>query len=129
MLLLFTGEADLGLTVHSFSTFEVKISSPERAVLELLHLLPKEQSAEEPELIIEGLGNLRPKLVQLLLESCSSIKVKRLFFAFAHRYNHSWLKGLSLEKIDLGKGKRVVVPGGILDPKFLVTLPRLRKEE
>lgn len=129
MPLLFEGEAELGLTGHAFYTFEVKISAPERAVLELLHLVPKEQSAEEAALLIEGLGNLRPKLLQQLLERCNSIKVKRLFLALAERYDHSWIKRLSLEKIDLGKGKRVVVPGGVLDPKYLVTLPRLKEVE
>ena len=126
---LLTGDAELGLTTHSCSTFDIQISAPERAMLELLHLVPKEQSAEEAVLLMEGLGTLRPKFVQELLERCQSIKAKRLFLALAERCDHSWLKRISLDKIDLGKGKRVVVPGGVLDPKYLVTLPRRTSEE
>ena len=129
MPLLFKGESELGLTGHPFPTFDVQISAPERAILELLHLVPNEQSAEEAALLIEGLGNLRPKLLQQLLERCNSIKVKRLFLALAERYDHSWIKRLSPEKIELGKGKRIVVSGGVLDPKYLVTLPRLKEDE
>jgi len=125
---LFSGDADLGLTKHSFSTFDVQVATPERAIMELLHLVPKEQSVEEASLLMEGLGNLRPKMVQKLLEHCQSVKVKRLFLALAERCEHSWVRRVSLEKLDLGKGKRAVVPGGILDPKYLVTLPRLKKE-
>ncbi len=125
---LFSGDFELGLTKQSFSTFDVQVSTPERAILELLHLVPKEQSADEASLLMEGLGTLRPKLVQQLLECCQSIKVKRLFLALAERCEHSWVKRLSLEKVALGKGKRVVVSGGVLDPKYLVTLPRLKKE-
>ena len=126
---LFAGDAKLGLTKHSHSTFDIQISAPERAMLELLHLVPKEQSAEEAVLLMEGLGTLRPKLVQELLECCQSIKAKRLFLALAAQCGHSWVKRISFEKIDLGKGKRVVVPGGVLDNKYLVTLPRKKPEE
>ena len=125
---LFTSEAELGLTNQNFFAFDIQVSAPEIAIMELLHLVPMEQSAEEASLLMEGLGNLRPKLVQQLLECCQSIKVKRLFLALAERCEHSWVKRLSLEKIDLGKGKRVVVPGGILDPKYQVTLSRLKKD-
>jgi Transcriptional regulator, AbiEi antitoxin, Type IV TA system len=121
---LFAGDAELGLTTHSCSTFDIQISAPERAMLELLHLVPKEQSAEETALLMEGLGTLRPKFVQELLERCQSIKAKRLFLPLAERSNHSWVKRISLDKIDLGKGKRVVVPGGVLDPKYR-DMPRL----
>ncbi|MBI3555777.1 MAG: type IV toxin-antitoxin system AbiEi family antitoxin [Deltaproteobacteria bacterium] len=121
---LFDGKPGLGLTSHSYDAFSIQISSPERAILEVLHLTPGEQSVEEALLLIEGLATLRPKLVQELLECCRSIKAKRLFLALAERCNHAWLKKLDLSKVQLGKGKRMIVSGGVLDPKYQITLPR-----
>ena len=87
--------------------------------------MPNEQSADEAVLLMEGLGNLRPRLVEKLLQSCQSVKAKRLFLALAERCGHSWMKRLAVENVDLGKGKRSVVRGGVLDQKYLVTLPRV----
>jgi hypothetical protein len=126
---LFDGDVALGLTRQPFLSFDIQISSPERAVLELLHLVPQEQSAEEAVLLMEGLRNLRPKLVQQLLERCRSIKVKRLFLALAERCEHSWVKRLSLANIDLGKGKRMLFFHGTFDSKYLITLPKIKREE
>lgn len=46
------------------------------------------------------------------------MKVKRLFFYFADRHNHAWLKRLNKEAVDLGHGKRMLVKGGVLDPTY-----------
>jgi hypothetical protein len=54
---------------------------------------------------------------------CRSIKVKRLFFFFADRHQHAWLKYLDKNAVDLGKGKRMLVPGGRLDPTYQITVP------
>jgi hypothetical protein len=58
------------------------------------------------------LVNLRPGLVMSLLKACASVKVKRLFLALAERHQHQWLRHLNLNKVDLGKGKRMLAPGG-----------------
>lgn len=70
------------------------------------------------------MNNLRPKLVQDLLEICSSIKVKRLFLCLAERIGHEWFHYLDLTKIDLGRGKRSIVKGGRYDSKYQITIPR-----
>ena len=121
---LFGSQADLGLTAHLVGSFEIRISSPERAVLEMLYLVPEAQDMEESALIMEAQGTLRPKLVQTLLEKCKSIKAKRLFLFLAERSNHAWLKKIDLNRIDLGVGKRSVVSGGYLDAKYQITVPR-----
>jgi len=123
-LRLFPKTPALGLTKQSFESFEITISTPERAVMELLHFVPKEQSFEESRLLMEGLVGLRPKLVQSLLEQCRSFKVKRLFLYLAERHNHAWVKKIDPSKVDLGSGKRVIVPGGKLDPKYQITVER-----
>lgn len=104
--------------------FEIKISSPELAILEMLYLVPVHQSFDEAYLIMEGLATLRPKLLQELLEECNSVKIKRLFLWMAHNQGHSWLKELDLSRIQVGKGKRVIVKGGLLDAKYNITVPR-----
>ncbi len=54
---------------------------------------------------------------------CRTVKVKRLFFFFADRHQHAWLKRLDKKAVDLGTGKRMLVKGGKLDPKYLITVP------
>ena len=75
------------------------------------------------DVIMEGLVNLSPRRLQSLLESCKSVKVKRLFFFFAGRHQHRWLSHINREKIDFGKGKRMLVKGGKLDTKCQITVP------
>ena len=92
------------------------LSAPERAVLELLDELPDHESFHQVDKLMEGLTNLSPRRLQKLLADCRSVKVKRLFFFFADRHQHAWLKRLDKSAIDLGKGKRMLVKGGKLDP-------------
>mgnify|MGYP001584397915 FL=1 len=98
------------------------MSAPERAALELVDLVPKEQSFSEARLLMEGLTTLRPELVQELLEACRSVKAKRLFLFLAEEANHAWFKELNTSKLDLGKGNRSIVKGGQLDQKYQITV-------
>jgi hypothetical protein len=113
-----------GIGEHRDGELGIKLSSPERATLEFLQAIELSVSEyEHANLIFEGLGTLRADVVQLLLEQCVSVKVKRLFLHLAERHNHSWFKALNLSKVSLGSGKRVLVPGGRLDTKYLITVP------
>ena len=121
---LFSGAAkDLGLREYNTGSFSIKISSRERAIMEVLELAPKKESLENAKLLMEGLNNLRPELIQKLLQSCSSIKVKRLFLAFADLLRLPWFKKLNIETLDLGHGKRNLTKNGKLYSKYLITLP------
>lgn len=99
------------------------ISTPERAILELIDELPKRETFHLVDMTMEGMVNVSPRRMQRLLEEATSIKVKRLFFFFADRHRHRWLKHIKRDKIDLGKGKRMLVNGGKLDPKYQITVP------
>ena len=99
------------------------MSAPERAILELLDELPENESFHSVDVTMEGLVNISPRRMQSLLEQTSSVKVKRLFFFFANRHQHSWLKHIDREKVTLGKGKRMLVNGGKLDPEYQITVP------
>jgi transcriptional regulator with AbiEi antitoxin domain of type IV toxin-antitoxin system len=111
-------------TEKEIDGFEIKISTPERAFLELLYFVPKRQGFDEAQKIMNGLTSLRPDLVQNLLEMCSSIKVKRLFLFMAENANHFWFNDINIKKIDQGKGKRLIVGNGRLDKKYNITVPR-----
>jgi len=116
--------ADLGLRDYSTGGFSIRISDPERAILELLlHVAPDTDGYAHADLLFENLGTLRPSLIQSLLEHCTSVKVKRLFLHFAEKHAHPWLQEIDTAKISIGRGKRVFVRSGRLDPKYLITVP------
>jgi hypothetical protein len=101
----------------------VALSTPERAVLELLDELPMRESFHQADMLMQGLSNLSPRRLQKLLADCRSVKVKRLFFFFADHHQHAWLKRLDKSVIDLGQGKRMLVKGGRLDKTYQITVP------
>jgi hypothetical protein len=124
---LFPMDTREGFTELKEKDFCVTISAPERAAMEMLHLVPKDIGFNEAKLIMENLVTLRPDVVQGLLEICRSVKVKRLFLYMAERQEHSWLSKLDLSKIDLGKGKRMIIPRGRYDAKYQITVPADRE--
>jgi hypothetical protein len=101
----------------------LKTASPERAILEALDLLPTHESLHKIDLVFQGLTALRPTRATQLLEFCKSVKVKRLFFLFADRHRHAWLKHIDRSKIDLGKGPRSLVDGGSYVPDYQLMVP------
>jgi len=104
-------------------SWPLPVSTPERAILELLDEVPKRETFHQADVLMEGLRNLSPRRLQTLLSDCKSVKAKRLFFWFAERHNHAWLQKLERSAIDLGKGKRMLVRGGKLDTKYNITVP------
>lgn len=115
---------------HTFDRLEwgqwdwpLTVSTPERALFELLDELPKNESFHLVDKLVEGLASLSPRRIQKLLADCRSIKVKRLFFFFADRHQPAWLKRIDRESVDLGTGDRMLVRGGRLDPVYRITVP------
>ena len=112
---------EFGFTVDEMAG--ITLASPERAMFETLLLMPRHTTFEGAFHLMEGLSTLRHDLVTTLLKACQSVKVKRCFLYMAEQANHTWFKELNLSKVKLGKGKRVVVPGGTFDPKYQITVP------
>lgn len=112
-----------GLTAFEDRTYSIYISAPERAFLECLHLAPEKIDPVECYHVMEGLTTLRPKLLQSLLEQCSSIKVTRLFLYMASKAGHAWYKRLDQSKFDLGTGSRTITKGGVYVAEFKITVP------
>jgi hypothetical protein len=98
-------------------------SSPERAILEALNELPDEESFHVVDMVFQGLTALRPGRLDNLLAACRSVKVKRLFFLFADRHNHSWLRHIDRANVDLGKGPRSLVDGGSYVAAYQLVVP------
>ena len=114
-----------GLVWRHFGNGEwpMALSMPERAILELMDELPARETFHQVDMLMEGLVNLSPSRVQGLLSDCPSVKVKRLFLWFAERSGHQWFERLDHGAVDLGRGKRMLVRGGKLDPKYQITVP------
>lgn len=117
-----------GLTEFESRDFSIRISNPARALMECLYLAPKMQSLLECNEIMESLTTLVPSTVQLLLESCKSVKVKRLFLYLAEKADHAWLKHINLEEIDLGSGKRSIIARGVYNAKYQITVDKELEE-
>jgi len=65
-------------SVYSYGNFLIKIPSLERSVLVMIYLVPEQVTLNEAYQIIEILSAVKPNEFQMLLEKCSSIKVKPL---------------------------------------------------
>ena len=101
----------------------IVLSTPERAILELLDELPDRETFHQADVLMEGLVSLSPRRMSSLLRECRSVKVKRLFLWFADQHGHAWVERLDREGVDLGSGKRMLFRGGKLDPKYRITVP------
>lgn len=117
--------SEAGLAWHSAApgTDALVCSTPERAMLELCDSVSDAAGVYEADALMQATTTLRPQRVGLLLRHCRSIKAKRLFLALAERHRHAWLSHVPLEGVDLGRGKRALVPGGRLHPTYQITLP------
>lgn len=122
-LSLFERLAEGATTSLDFGGFEVVMSSAERAIMEQIRLAGTNDDIKQVYQLMEGLGTLRPKVTQELLERCRSTKVKRLFLWTAETVGHAWFGRLDSSRIDLGKGKRQIYHGGRLNQKYQITVP------
>lgn len=79
--------ADSSLTTPPGVTDGLRVSVPERAVLELLYEVGTHQGLEEARNLFDGLRNLRKDILGELLQSCTSVKTVRLFQTWARETN------------------------------------------
>jgi hypothetical protein len=126
---LFPVDCATGLKKLDMGNFSITLSAPERAIMEVLYCLPKTESPDETKHLMEGLTTLRPDVVTELLRACTSVKVKRTFMVLAETEQHSWLEQLDTTGVDLGAGKRSLIKGGYLHPRYQITVPQSWKQE
>lgn len=78
------------------------VSSPERALLELLSEVGVRQPLQEAREIFESCYNLRVEVLQSLLTHCKSIKTVRLCVQLAQELEISWAKKLDADALPTG---------------------------
>ena len=116
--------AGVAVRARDFGGLPLVASAPERAILECLLLAPERMDLVETYGLLENPRTLRPQVMQSLLESCSSVKVKRLFMFLAERAGLPVVAKLARNRIDLGKGARSIVPKGAYVAKYEIVVPR-----
>ena len=104
--------------------WELKISAPELALLELVSTVKEVADFKMVDRYFESVTVLHHKRLNVLLQNCGHIRTKRLFLWFAKKHRHAWFDTIDIDTIDLGSGKREIIKGGVLDRDFLITVPR-----
>ena len=112
------------LSDFSFGDFSIAASPPELAYLEMLSQVPGRINFQEASEITAGLNTLRSVHIQKFLEISRSVKVNRLALYFGDFFTHPWRLKLLDDKIELGSGKRTIVPGGKLISRYQIVIPR-----
>ena len=107
---------------HNPWKWPMRRSSAERAIFEALNELP-DASFHQVDMVFQGLSTLRPMRLDSLLQACKSVKTKRLFFLFADRHHHAWLRHVDRAAVDFGRGPRSLVPGGTYVPEYELVVP------
>ncbi len=115
---------NIGLKDIETNNTKIMVSTPERSILECLYLAPDTIDLVETYHILEGLVNLKPKLLNELLKNCKSIKVKRLFLYMAEKLNHQWFNFIEKDKINLGSGTREITKNGSYISKYQIVIPK-----
>lgn len=102
----------------------ITTSQPELAVIEMMSEAKSFSDLQTINSIFDGLTTLSPNRLQLILTHCDSIQTKRLFGWFSDRHSHAWVKRIDWDLLNLGKGKRSFIKGGVLNKKWQITVPR-----
>jgi len=112
------------LSITQIDGLNLLVSTPEQAFLECLLLSPKHYALMDLYYIMEQLTTIRSEIVQILLETTNSLKVKRLFLFMAEKAGHYWFSLLDISKIELGAAKHQLVKNGVYVSKYKITVPQ-----
>lgn len=122
---------EIGIEEIPFGTWEwpIRYATAERAFLETVSTVSSTAEIRRVKLMMDGATNLRPALLQSVLQGCRQVKAKRLFLWLARDCGHGWYRHLDQNSIELGSGKRQIVKGGVLDDEYLITVPTKDDDE
>lgn len=123
---LFAVLPDGATTARPFGHWDwpIHYATPELALLELFAQTATVTDFHVADELFAAAATLRPALVRTLLLACTHVKAKRLFLWFSARHRHDWSSVLNTKGVDLGRSKRMIIRGGVLDRQFLITVPR-----
>lgn len=94
------------LTTPPGMSAQLRVSVPERAVLEMLYEVGTHQSLEEAHNLFGSLRNLRKDVLTRLLECCTSVKTVRLFLTWARETEIIDVAALQQRPLPVGSNKR-----------------------
>lgn len=117
---------DIGIQEIEIDGLKIKISTPERAFLEMLY--SDKATTKESYQILEMMPVLKPDLLTNLLTQCKSVKVKRLFMYLASQTGYSWFYKIDKNKINLGSGVRVIDKDGKFNKEFKIIINQITEE-
>lgn len=120
--------SNVGLIDFSCGNFSIQISSPERAIFEVLSLVPNKTTFEHACLLMQYQHSLRSEVVQRLLEECNSQILKRLFLHLARKFNLDCIQRLNLKNVDLGRGPRHVGQAEVFDQELNLYVPKMSQD-
>jgi len=103
--------AELGIAPLPAGRPDVPVSTPERALLELLSDVGNRQSLEQARHLLEGTRSLRLPVLDALFSHLTRIKVVRLAHAMADELDLPWTSIAHQHSVRLGGGKRWVSVG------------------
>jgi hypothetical protein len=118
-----------GIIKYKHENLLISISSSERAILEILSLVPEKVTLEHAFLIVENKYNLRDDLLQELLECCTSILTKRLFLHLAKRCELPCFSRINVENINIGSRILQIGMGEEYDPEFKIITPKIKADD
>ena len=98
--------AGCGLAPLPAGRKEVLVSAPERAMLELLSDIGKEQSLGEASELVEGLSGLREPVLDELLRHATRIKVVRMAAVLGQELQLPWASLAKAHSLRIGGGQR-----------------------
>lgn len=98
------------------------LSTPERALLETVALLPAYDFAA-CDALFAAARELDVPALNALLGWSRHVQVNRLFLWFADRHAHPWNTAIDRSRVFVGAGKRQVYAGGRLDRTYGITVP------
>jgi hypothetical protein len=104
---LFGREANSLLYVRPFEDRAdgPRVSTPERAVLELLSEVGVRQPLQEARELMESTYNLRADVLSKLLKKCSSVKTVRLCLQLGAELSLPWAKKLNAAELPTGSSR------------------------
>jgi hypothetical protein len=99
---LFREQPQAMLHVLCHESGESLVSSPERALLEMLSEVGLRQPLQEAREIAEGTRHLRSRVLRQLLEQCTSVKTVRLCLQLGRELELPWEKKLDANTLRTG---------------------------
>lgn len=89
-----------------------QVSSPERALLELLSEVAVRQPLQEARELMESMYNLRTDILRELLKHCTSVKTVRLCLQFGRELSLPWAANLNRAELPTGSDRSWVSRSG-----------------